>query len=384
MKKINIELYDKNSIKKFIDDSKINFPEIKFKLYKNFLFFSSKKNKIKFNLKQNIINALKIIERTQNKKAIYEIENKIKFTNDPLKKLIKNNEVVKIDDNLFQFQGEFLKIFRNLDLYFKNLAIKKFKATEQENPILWPIDLYKKINYFDEFPQQILMISGLKKNNDNYNNFSRKYNSKKDYSKIDINNDFEKSDYGLQPAVCDNCYYALRNLKNFKNHSYTTYNKVFRNEKSENKSLDRLISFTVRDIMFVGNRTHISNMKSKILKEIIKFLNIAEINCSIETADDPFFIGKFNKKLYQQSFELKYEILAEIPFLKKKIAIGSINDHLDTFGKAFNIRNNSKFINSSCFGIGYERLLLAIYSQHGNNTLKWPKNLRKILFNEKK
>ena len=46
MKKINIELYDKNSIKKFIDDSKINFPEIKFKLYKNFLFFSSKKNKI--------------------------------------------------------------------------------------------------------------------------------------------------------------------------------------------------------------------------------------------------------------------------------------------------------------------------------------------------
>ena len=113
MKKINIELYNKNSIKKFIDDSKINFPKIKFKLYKNFLFFNSKKNKIKFNLKQNIFNALEIIERTQNKKAIYEIENKIKFTDDPLKKLIKNNEVVKIDDNLFQFQGEFLKIFRN-------------------------------------------------------------------------------------------------------------------------------------------------------------------------------------------------------------------------------------------------------------------------------
>ena len=43
-------------------------------------------------------------------------------------------------------------------------------------------------------------------------------------------------------------------------------------------------------------------------------------------------------KNYFNMFELKYEILAYIPFFKKKIAIGSINYHLDTFGDAFNIK----------------------------------------------
>ena len=71
MKKIDVKLYDKNAVKKFIDDSRINFPEIKFKLYKDFLFFESKKNKNKFNQKQNIINTIEIIERIQNKKTIY-------------------------------------------------------------------------------------------------------------------------------------------------------------------------------------------------------------------------------------------------------------------------------------------------------------------------
>ena len=52
--------------------------------------------------------------------------------------------------------------------YFYELAIKKFKAIDQENPVLWPIDLYKKIDYFSDFPQQILMISGLKKNYQTY------------------------------------------------------------------------------------------------------------------------------------------------------------------------------------------------------------------------
>ena len=196
---------------------------------------------------------------------------------------------------------------------------------------------------------------------------------------MQIDKKFRGSDYGLQPAVCDNCYYALENIKNFKNTIYTTFNKVFRDENSLHDNLDRLTSFSVRDIMFVGDKKFVTNTRKKLINSIKKFLRLSKLNCTIEVANDPFFVSNINKKVFQDALDLKYEILAEIPFLKKKIAIGSINFHLNTFGKAFKIYKKNNFIFSGCIGIGFERLLLAFYSQFGNNVKFWPKNLKKIL-----
>ena len=77
------------------------------------------------------------------------------------------------------------------------------------------------------------------------------------------------------------------------------------------------MSFSVRDIMFVGNKDFVLKIRQKLIEDIIKFLKLTNLNCSIEVADDPFFTGKANKKLFQHLFELKYEILAYIPFKKE-------------------------------------------------------------------
>lgn len=333
--------------------------------------------------KKEIINSIKklifISKRIGENKIIFNQIRKIKFNKDPLKYLEKNDEIKRISNDLFQFQGSFLKNFRIINEYFFKLAVNKYNAVDQENPILWPIDLYKKIDYLSEFPQQSLFVVGLKKNNKNLDSFSKKYSSKNNFKEIEIDNHLEKARYGLQPAVCDNCYYALSNLSLLKNTVYTTYNKVFRNENSKNNSLDRLISFSVRDVMFVGDKKFVISTRNKLIKDLKKFLKKTELDCSIETANDPFFIGNIDKKLFQNAFELKYEILAMIPFLKKKIAIGSINFHVDTFGKAFNIKNNKKNIFSGCIGIGFERILLALYSQHGNKIENWPKSIKQLL-----
>ena len=82
---------------------------------------------------------------------------------------------------------------------------------------------------------------------------------------MQIDKKFRGSDYGLQPAVCDNCYYALENIKNFKNTIYTTFNKVFRDENSLHDNLDRLTSFSVRDIMFVGDKKFVTNTRKKLI-----------------------------------------------------------------------------------------------------------------------
>jgi len=139
------------------------------------------------------------------------------------------------------------------------------------------------------------------------------------------------------------------------------------------------MSFTVRDIMFLGDQIFVKKTINELFEELKDFFISSDLSFSIEVADDPFFSSQINKKVFQQSYELKYEILVYIPHLKKKIAVGSINNHLNTYGKALNIKNNKGFIHSGCVGIGFERLLFSIYSQYGNNLKKWPQKLLKIL-----
>jgi hypothetical protein len=71
--------------------------------------------------------------------------------------------------------------------------------------------------------------------------------------------------------------------------------------------------------------------------------------------------------------------LVYIPYLKKKIAVGSINNHLDTFGKSLSIKNKKGFVHSGCMGIGFERLVFALYCQLGTDLKKWPKSLKNLL-----
>lgn len=356
---------------------KNSYPNLYFVIKNNKIF--TKQNKNILYLKKLCLKLSKISAENISKKIIFFHKNLKTFKKDPLPNLKKQKEITQIADGMFQFQGEFLKIFRSLNNYFLNLALKKYNATEQENPILWPIELYNKINYFSDFPQQIMMVSSLKKNFKNYKLFSRKYKNNNISKKVAIDKNFRDSSFGLQPAVCDTCYYALSNIKNFNNTVYTTYNKVFRDENSILGNLDRLPCFSVRDIMFVGDKKFVIKIRNKLINSIKNFLKISKLNSTIEIANDPFFISSIEKKIFQDALELKYEVLADIPFLKKKIAIGSINFHLNTFGRAFKICKGKKFVFSGCVGIGFERLLLALYSQHGTNVGKWPKNLRKII-----
>ena len=205
---------------------------------------------------------------------------------------------------------------------------------------------------------------------------SEKY---KKQNSVELNESFDDCKYGLQPAVCDTCYYILKDKKDIQNTIYTTYNKVFRNEFSKHKSLDRLPVFSVRDIMFVGDKQFVLHQRQLLIEKLTEFLKKTGLNCSIEVADDPFFSTSLEKKLFQFQFESKYEILASIPYLNKRIAIGSINLHLDSFSSAFNFTSEGSEIYSGCIGIGFERLLLAFYSQFGNEVSKWPSSLLKLI-----
>ena len=274
-KQVIVNLTEKLSKKQleFIKNScSDSFPNQKIIFNKNIITIENNKKKNVNEILKSIKKLSHISKRINNSKIIFNQIRQIKFKKDPLKILKKNNEVKKISKELFQFEGDFLNIFRKCNNFFYKLAVKKYKALDQENPVLWPIDLYKKINYLNEFPQQSLFMVGLKKNHNNLKNFANRYSGSKKFNNIKINNNFENAEYGLQPAVCDNCYYTLSNLKSFKNTIYTTYNKVFRNENSKNNSLDRLMSFSVRDIMFVGDKNFVIKTRNSLIEDLKIFL----------------------------------------------------------------------------------------------------------------
>lgn len=320
-----------------------------------------------------------IASKENNMKVIFEQDVKLGIKTDPLIELKSRGDVVEIGYGLFLFQGEFLKLFRSLNKYFKCLAIEEFRAIDQENPGVWPIDLFSKVNYLNEFPQHAMLVTAVEQSHENYEKISKKYTSQNAFTEVSVSQFFEPAQIGLQPAVCDTCYYALSGQQNMQNTVYTTYNKVFRNETSDRGSLDRLRVFSVRDIMFIGDKTFVLHTRQRLIDCIKEFLNSCGLKCKIAVADDPFFSGSVQKKLFQHQFELKYEILAEIPFLERWIAIGSINLHLDTFAKIFDIKNSGNLLYSGCIGIGFERILLAFYAQFGCEISQWPGQLQHLL-----
>ncbi len=320
------------------------------------------------------------ISRSIDKDVLYESRPEIRFGKDPQPHLEEVGDVQAIADGFFLFQGQFLKVFQSINQKVRDFATE-LGAIEQEYPTVWPVELYKKINYFYEFPQQVILCATLKDDHNCRSEFAEKYRKENDYTSVEIDELFEESVYGLESAVCDCCYYALSGTKDNANHFYTCYNKVFRNENSPTKQLDRITNFSVRDIMFVGSEEFVLESREKLIEMLSEFLTSLELNCKIETANDPFFTNQAAmKSVFQNSSKLKYELLAEIPHLGKAIAVGSINNHLDMFSQAFDISTPSgDKAHSGCIGVGMERMVYALYSQHGENTQDWPAKVQEYL-----
>jgi seryl-tRNA synthetase len=329
---------------------------------------------------QQVMSRLLYVSRSINRDLLYQNDVDHGYHEDPLPSLQERKDVIPAGPGLFTFQGNFLKVMRGLQRIIRQLA-EKYKAVEQEYPALWPVDLFKRINYFGEFPHQVVLATGVENNYRDREAFARKYSSKEEYNSIDAGQHLDHCRMGLQPSVCDLCYYALQQVEDHQNTVYTTFGKVYRNEVSAEQSLDRLLAFSVRDIMFVGDEQFVMDMRQHMIDEMIKFLEFLNLQCRIETANDPFFTNDSTiKNAFQYSSRLKYELLARLPYKDADLAVGSINHHLNFFGKAFDIRmHNGRHAYSGCLGIGFERLAFALYCQYGTDTQTWPADIRQAL-----
>ena len=320
------------------------------------------------------------IAKNIEKDLVFHNDVPIRYRDDPQPELERRRDVIPIQPGFFSFQGDVLRVLHALNRSVQKMA-GEVDAIEQEHPAVWPVRLFKKIDYFREFPQQMILCAPLKDDFQARSEFSRQFGKEAEFDSVPMGEHMADATFGLQPAVCDCCYYTLEGARELKDHFYTTANRVFRNERSATNQLDRLTNFTVRDIMFVGTEEYVLEARQQMIDRLSRFLVSLGVNAKIETANDPFFANESAmKSVFQNAHRLKYELLAYIPHLDREIATGSINLHTDFFGRAFDIEAaDGSVAHSGCIGVGMERMTYALFCQHGADLGDWPQPVLSFL-----
>lgn len=295
------------------------------------------------------------------------------FRDNPTPTLTSRGDVTMIAPGMAALAGPFLDLTNAVDRYWRR-ASETLEAREEEYPALWPVDLYHRIDYFKEFPQQVLMTAPVHENFHQREAFADQYGKHQEYDTVDSSRHLAPSRAGLQSAVCDCCYFMRRDTENQADRWFTTAGRVFRNEVSPTGELDRLLSFRVRDIMAVGSESFVRGAQRHMLELAGEFLQRLDLTCRIETAGDPFFANdSVLKNLFQTASGLKYELKVRLPHSDQDLAIGSVNLHQDFFGRSLDIRlPDGSPAWSACVGVGFERAAYAICCQHGPNPANWP------------
>lgn len=300
---------------------------------------------------------------------------------DPQPRLEAKGEVRSIGPGLFAFRGDFLRVRTALDARITSLAAQ-FGADELAYPPLWPIPLLQAINYFHDFPHLVLVPSGVKPEYQARSVFADRFRKGSGGGVIacSAENGLAPAENVLAPTVCDCCYWLLRDRRDVADQLFTVYGQVFRNESSADNRLDRLMSYTMREIVMVGSEGYVLAKRAELLDAVTELMTGLDLACHVKAADDPFFCNDaLQKNAFQNLAQLKYEV--EVPlFDGRTTAVASINLHNDFFSKNYDFEDGSgTHPFSACVGFGYERLTYALFCRHGAELKDWPDPVRDYL-----
>jgi seryl-tRNA synthetase len=191
----------------------------------------------------------------------------------------------------------------------------------------------------------------------------------------------------LVPAVCYHCYQSLEGaVLGAGGHVATAAGKCFRYESSNIRGLDRLWDFTMREVIFVGTESFVTERRKQAIDAVTEQLDRWDLEGSIETANDPFFPTTYATKTYWQvrsdlKFELRLPVEPAEGGAPRTLACGSFNLHESFFGKTFRITaDGGGEAFTGCVGWGLERWVLACFTQHGFEPDGWPTHLRAKVF----
>lgn len=171
----------------------------------------------------------------------------------------------------------------------------------------------------------------------------------------------------LTPAACYHVYAHLQQTTLDGPRYVTTKSTCYRRE-AEYRALERLWSFTMREIVCVADAATVKEFLATMQSRLTSFFAAQELPISFEPATDPFFRGRRHPKHFAQELDpVKFEMV-----FAGSLAVGSINFHRNYFGEAFGIREQGAPAFSGCVAFGIERWIHAVVTCFGADPARWP------------
>lgn len=253
-----------------------------------------------------------------------------------------------------------------------------WSPTPLQTPTLIPAPVLARCDYFRSFPQYVSFVSHLHEEYGTIAGF-RDRHQERDTLDDAARGDLDVPDTCLSPAVCYHVYHRHANAPvPAEGRVYDVQGRCFRFESTNITDLRRLWEFTMRELVFVGQRDWVLSRREEAIQAFIPILEGLELPAEIRTASDPFFVAPdaTAKTYFQLSSETKFEISVALGE-EERLAVGSFNYHTDFFGRAFSTDAGEHGpAHSVCVAFGLERLVHAILAHHGTEPAGWPTILR--------
>lgn len=277
--------------------------------------------------------------------------------------------------------GPALALHGALDRLFARAYAAAFGTVARSFPASMPAELLHACGYFDSHPNMSTFATHLVEDLDVIEAFREANEESAGYVSPPAAS-FAPPELCLVPAACFPCYptYQGRTLGE-DGVALSWQGRIFRQESRNATGLSRLREFNVRELVFIGSESFVQAARRRALALVDELFRRCELSFTIATASDPFFATvAAAKKFWQQSQEVKHEIL--VPYERgpdggeRSVAVGSVNYHENFFGRRFAIgAHDGELAHTACVGIGIERLMLAVFAQHGFAAAGWPRVL---------
>ena len=153
----------------------------------------------------------------------------------------------------------------------------------------------------------------------------------------------------------------------------------FRREPS--RSLDRLQSFRMREFVRIGRPEQITGFRESWMVRARELAEELALPYSVEVANDPFF-GRVGQIMAVSQIQqaLKFELLIPYHGKAKPTACMSFNYHREHFGQVWGLQDSrDELAHTGCVAFGMDRLVVALFANHGLDVTRWPASTRRAL-----
>ncbi|MEK8169964.1 gamma-glutamyl-gamma-aminobutyrate hydrolase family protein [Streptomyces sp. M19] len=258
-------------------------------------------------------------------------------------------EAGRIGPGLYVGGPKTARLVRALDRLFGDLAIR-LGAEEYTVPAMVPWSTLEKADYTHNFPQHVTATSVVRPDLDALDRFSAAEDHRAREAELEI------APVVLAPAVCVSLFERFGGARLTEPLTLTATGRCSRYEGQSDTSPTRLWSFSMREIVFLGDRPAARAFREAAIEEMVRLSTELALPCRVAPAGDPFFTKERPELAnFQAAMDVKYELVGRMAHDGKAVAVSSLNYHNQHFGKGFEIDFGDRPAFSVCLGFGLER-----------------------------